>query len=111
MMTTNEPTRHSFEDLTVWRTFLPGVRQAILPAHSDQPNPKLDGGMVFVSVFSPGCVCALDATSGEICWRHELPHLGNSSLKLAEGTLLSKTAQTLYALELPEDTIGGALPD
>jgi outer membrane protein assembly factor BamB len=98
-MAATEPTQYSFDDLAIWRTTLNGVRHAILPPSSDRPNPRLGDGMLFVSVFAPGCVYALDAATGEICWRRELPYLGSSSVNLAGDVLLAKTAQALYALE------------
>jgi len=55
--------------------------------------------MVFVSVFSPGCIYALDSSSGEICWRLELPGYGSSSTHLAGEMLLAKTSGTLYSLD------------
>jgi hypothetical protein len=70
-MAATEPTQHSFDDLAVWRTSLPGVQHAVLPPSSDRPNPRLSDGMLFVSVFAPECVYALAAASGEICWRRE----------------------------------------
>ena len=97
-MAVAEPTQHSFDDLAFWRTSLPNVQHAILPPSSDRPNPRLADGMLFVSVFAPGCVYALDVATGEICWSRELPYLGGSSVELAGDLLLAKTAQTLYAL-------------
>jgi len=97
-MAVAKPTQHSFDDLAFWRTSLPNVQHAILPPSSDRPNPRLADGMLFVSVFAPGCVYALDVATGEICWSRELPYLGGSSVELAGDLLLAKTAQTLYAL-------------
>src|SRR5712692_7982669 len=90
-----EPTPHSFDDLTVWRTSLSGVQHAVLPPSSDRPNPRLGDGILFVSVFAPGCVYAIDAATGEICWRRELPGLGGSCVELAGDLVFAKTAQTL----------------
>jgi outer membrane protein assembly factor BamB len=56
--------------------------------------------------MAPGCVCALDATTGEICWRRELPYLGGSSVEPAGDLLLAKTAQGLYALDPVSGTTG-----
>jgi hypothetical protein len=61
-----ELARDSLDDLAVWRTSLPGVEFAVLPPSADRPNPRLSGRMLFVSVFSPGGVFALDAATGEI---------------------------------------------
>lgn len=91
--------KHSFDDLAAWRTALPGVQHAVLPPSSDRPNPKLGDGMLFASVFAPGCLYALDLATGEICWRRELPYLGGYSVELAGGLLFAKTAQSLYALD------------
>jgi hypothetical protein len=93
-----EPTQYSFDDLAVWRTSLPDVQHAVLPPSSDRPNPRLAGGKLFVSVFAPGCLYALDVATGEICWSRELPNLGGSAVEFAGDVLLAQTAQTLYAL-------------
>ena len=98
-MAVAEPIQLSFDDLAIWRTALPGVQHAVLPPSSDRPNPKLGDGLLFVSVFAPGCVYALDAATGTICWRRELPYLGGSSVELAGDLLLARTAQTLYSLD------------
>jgi hypothetical protein len=98
-MAATESAQQCFDDLAIWRTSLPDVEHGLLPAHSDRPNPKLNDGMLFVSVFSPGCVYALDATTGEVCWRRELNYLGGSSVELSKGRLFAKTARTLYALD------------
>jgi len=95
----NQKTEYSFEELTVWRTKLPKTKHAILPPHTNRPNPLVHKGTLFVSVFSAGAVCALDAKNGQILWRRELPSLGSDSVHLAEGKLFAKTATTLYALE------------
>jgi len=49
-----------FEELTVWRTELPDVKFAVLPPGNPRPNPLLADDKLFVSVFSPGAVCALE---------------------------------------------------
>lgn len=98
-MAGTEPTRYTFNDLTVWRTALPGIQNAVLPPSSDRPNPRLGDGKLFVSVFAPGCIYALEAATGEICWRRELPYLASACVELAAGLLLAKTSQTLYAVE------------
>ena len=89
----------TFDDLTVWRTALPHVEHALLPPASDRPNPRLGHGLLFTSVFSPGCVYAMDAATGEIQWRRELPYFGGDSVELAGDLLFAKTSQNLYALE------------
>jgi outer membrane protein assembly factor BamB len=90
---------YSFEELAVWRTKLPKAKHAILPPHNNRPNPLIHKSRLYVSVFSPGAICALDAKNGQMLWRRELPSLGSDSVHLAEGKLFAKTATTLYALE------------
>ncbi len=90
---------YSFEELAVWRTKLPRAKHAILPPGTNRPNPVIYNGRLFVSVFSSGAVCALDAKNGQVLWRRELPSLGSGSVHLAGGKLFAKTATTLYALE------------
>jgi len=55
--------------------------------------------MVYVSVFSPGAVHALERQTGKIVWHREIPKFGGSAVHLAEGKLFAKTANTLFALE------------
>jgi outer membrane protein assembly factor BamB len=95
----DQKTEYSFEELTVWQTKLPKAKHAILPPHTNRPNPVIHKERLYVSVFSSGAVCALDRKSGRILWRRELPSLGSDSVHLAEGKLFAKTASTLYALE------------
>ena len=90
---------YSFDELAVWRTKLPNTKHAILPPHTNRPNPLIHNGKLYVSVFSSGAVCALDGRSGRILWRRELPSLGSDSVHWAKGKLFAKTASTLYALE------------
>ncbi len=90
---------YSFEELTAWRTKLPKVKHAILPPDTNRPNPAIHKGKLFISVFSPGAVCALDAKNGKLLWRRELPSFGSDSVYLARGKLFVKTPTTLYALQ------------
>ncbi len=99
-MTAAEPAQHKLDDLAVWRTSLPDVQFAILPPSTDRPNPRLSGGRLFASVLSPGCAYALDAATGEICWRRELPYHGDQSIELSGEALFLNTSQCLYALDL-----------
>src|SRR5207247_905920 len=104
-MGATEPTQHSFDDLAVWRISLPGVQHAVLPHSSDRPNPRLINGVLFASVFAPACVYALDAGTGEIRWRRELPYLGGHSVEPAVDLLFAQTARSLYALDPVSGTI------
>jgi len=93
------PARHTFAELTIWRTALPDVQIAILPPQSDRPNPRLNNGLLFVSVFSPGFLHALDAATGRIVWSRKLPPLGGAAVEFAGGLVLASTAQTLQAFD------------
>ena len=55
--------------------------------------------MLYVSVFSPGAVCALKRKTGQLVWRKEIPKFAGSAVHLAAGKLFAKTAHTIYALE------------
>jgi outer membrane protein assembly factor BamB len=88
-----------FSEITVWRTKLPGVKHAILPPHDDRPNPLVADSMLYVSVFSPGAVCALNRKTGKLIWRREIPKLAGPAVHLAGGKLFAKTAHTVFALE------------
>jgi hypothetical protein len=98
-MAESEPLQHTIEDLTIWRTALPEAQFACLPLHSDRPNPRLADGMLFASIFSSGCVYALDSATGEIRWRKDLLNLASCSVELAGGLLFAKTGCSLYALD------------
>jgi outer membrane protein assembly factor BamB len=87
------------DSITVWRTKLPDVKYAILPPHDSRPNPLVTDRMLYVSVFAPGAVCALDRETGKIAWRNEIPRLAGSAVHLAKGKLFAQTATTLYSLE------------
>jgi hypothetical protein len=93
-----QPVRFSFDELVVWRTKLPDVKQGVLPASNERPNPLVTESMVVTSIFSPGAVCALERKTGELIWRRETPGLGNASVYEAAGMLFAKTAHSLYAM-------------
>lgn len=90
---------YTFDELAIWRTKLPDVKQAVLPPSNCRPNPLVADTMVYVSVFSPGAVCALERQTGKIVWHREIPRFGDSAVHLANGKLFAKTANTLLALE------------
>jgi outer membrane protein assembly factor BamB len=87
------------ETLAIWRTKLPEVNHAILPPGNDRPNPLVVDSVVYVSVFAPGAVCALDRKTGKLIWRKEIPKLAGSAVHKAGGKLFAKTSQVLYALD------------
>jgi hypothetical protein len=93
-----EPRTFSFEELTVWRTELPNVQFAVLPPGNTRPNPLVADDKLFVSIFSPGAVCALDRATGRIIWRQELPKFAGASVCL-EGKLFAKSPHTLHSLQ------------
>lgn len=88
-----------FDELRIWRTRLPKAKHAVLPPSNNRPNPLVTGDVVYVSVFSPGAICALDRKTGKLIWRREIPRFGGAAVHLSQGTLFAKTANTLYALE------------
>ena len=93
------PKNLSFRELTIWKTRLPDVQFAELPPGNDRPNPLVTMNRVFVSVFSPGAICALDRNSGKLVWRRKLEGFGGSSVYLRERKLFAKTSNTLFALQ------------
>lgn len=88
-----------FSEIAVWRTKLPDAKHAILPPSDNRPNPLVADSTLYVSVFAPGAVCALNVETGNLIWRKEIPKLAGSAVYLADGTLFAKTADTLHALE------------
>ena len=91
--------RYTFDELAIWRTKLPQAELAVLPPSNNRPNPLATDTTLYVSVFSPGAVYALDRKTGEIVWRREIPKFGGSAVQLAGGKLFAKTPNTLFALE------------
>src|SRR5204863_7797488 len=69
-----------------------------------RPNPLVSGDMLFVSVFSPGAVCALDRGNGHLIWRKEIRKFGGSSASVQEGKLFAKSSHTLYSLDRDSGT-------
>jgi len=69
------------------------------PPCNDRPNPLVTETMVYVSVFSPGAVHALERKTGKIVWSRELPKFAGSAMHLACGRLFAQTANTVHALE------------
>lgn len=87
-----------FEELTVWRTSLPDVKFAVLPPSNNRPNPLATQERLYVSVFSPGAICALERDRGRLIWRRKLRRFADASVSLYGGKLFAKTANTLFAL-------------
>lgn len=92
------PTTLNFQDLAIWRTKLPDVKFAVLPPSNNRPNPLATQDRLYISVFSPGAICALERETGKLMWRRELPRSANSSVQFYEHKLFAKTAQALFAL-------------
>jgi hypothetical protein len=93
------PEKFTFDDLAIWRTELPDVKFAVLPSHDTRPNPLVSDDTLFVSIFSPGAICALDRGNGRVIWRKEIPKFAGSSVLLQEGHLFAKSSHTLYSLD------------
>ena len=87
-----------FGELTAWRTKLPNVHFAVLPPRNSRPNPLVVGSRVFVSVFSPGAVCALQRHDGRLIWRRELPKFAGASVHVHKRSLFAESPHTLYSL-------------
>jgi outer membrane protein assembly factor BamB len=97
--TKNPPTvTLGFGELTVWRTRLPNVQFAVLPPGNTRSNPLAVGSRLFVSVFSPGAVCALQRHDGRLIWRRELPNLAGASVHVHNMSLFAQSSHTLYSL-------------
>ena len=92
-----QPRTFRFRELTVWSTKLPDVKFGVLPPSNNRPNPLATQDKLFVSVFAPGAICALDRESGKLIWRRELPKYADASVHLHGGKLFAKTSNTLFA--------------
>jgi outer membrane protein assembly factor BamB len=88
----------SFAELAIWKTRLPEVQFAELPPGNDRPNPLVSRDRVFVSVFSPGAICALDRNNGKLVWRRKLGKFAGASVYLSEGKLFAKTSNSIFVL-------------
>jgi PQQ-like domain len=97
--TTRPQANYRFDELVIWRTRLPKVKFAVLPPSNNRPNPLVSEDMLYVSIFSPGAISALERKTGKLIWQRALPRFGASAVHLARRTLFAQTANTLYALE------------
>jgi hypothetical protein len=78
---------YTFRERTIWRTKLPHVKHAAMSHGNTRPNPLVADDKLFVSVSSPGAVCALDRNSGKLLLRRELSDLGGATPYLYNGRL------------------------
>lgn len=97
-MRKKQPRTFGFRHLTVWSTKLPDVKFGVLPPSNNRPNPLATQDRLYVSVFAPGAICALDRDRGRLLWRRDLLKYADASVHLHEGKLFAKTANTLFAL-------------
>jgi outer membrane protein assembly factor BamB len=93
-----QPRIFTFEELTVWRNELPDVEFAALPAGNTRPNPLIADDKLFVSIFSPGAVCALDRDTGRLIWRRELGKFSGAPVYFYDRKLFAHSPHTLYSL-------------
>lgn len=91
-------TSYRIEELTIWQTKLPNVRFALLPPSDTRPNPIADEDKVYVSVFSPGALYALQRHSGRVLWRREIKGLASAATHLAAQRVFAKSSNTLLCL-------------
>src|SRR5258708_9387841 len=92
-----QPRTFRFRELTVWSTKLPDVQFGVLPPSNNRPNPLATQDKLFVSVFAPGAICALDRERGKLIWRRELPKYADASVSRHGGRLFAKPSNTLFA--------------
>jgi len=71
----------------------------VLPPSNTRPNPLATEDRLYVSVFAPGAICALERDRGKLIWRRELRKYANASAYLYAGRLFAKTSNTLFALQ------------
>jgi PQQ-like domain len=93
-----QPRTFSFRELTVWKTELPDVTFGVLPPSNNRPNPLAAQSMLYVSVFAPGAICALDRDCGKLVWRTKLSKYAHASVCLHQGRLFAGSPNTLFAL-------------
>ncbi len=97
-----------FDELRIWRTRLPKAKHAVLSPSNNRPNPLVIGDVVYVSVFSPGGICALHRKTGKLIWRREIPRFGGSAVHLSTRDIVCKNGQ--YAVRIgsqdgPDDLV------
>lgn len=91
-------TSYTIEELVIWQTKLPNVQFALLPPSDTRPNPIADAEKVYVSIFSPGAVCALERHSGRVLWRREIKGLAGAAIHLAAQRVFAKSPNTLLCM-------------
>lgn len=82
-----------------WKTKLPNVEHAISPSHTTRPNPLVSGDRLYVSVFAPGAIYALNRQDGSLLWSYQLDTLGSSDVAAYRGLIFAKSSRTLFALD------------
>src|SRR5260370_16703305 len=96
--TSPTPASYNINDLAIWRTKLPKVQHALLPASNNRPNPAVSDERLFVSVLSPGAVCALQRRTGRILWRRAIPGLCADPVFLHKENVFSRDFNILFRL-------------
>src|SRR5260370_13876413 len=96
--TSPTPASYNINDLAIWRTKLPKVQHALLPASNNRPNPAVSDERLFVSVLSPGAVCALQRRTGRILWRRAIPGLCGDAVFLHKENVFARSSNILYRL-------------
>ncbi|MCW3100181.1 MAG: Protein kinase [Chthonomonadaceae bacterium] len=83
--------------LLLWKHPVHGSESGLNSPLTCCPNPVVQDDLVVASIWSPGLVYAVDKTTGERRWRHQLGHLGATPIT-AEGSLFVSTSHSLRSL-------------
>jgi PQQ-like domain/PQQ enzyme repeat len=95
---TSPKATYTLDELVIWRTKLPRVKNALLPPSNSRPNPAVMDSRVFASIFAPGAVYALDRRTGQVIWRRRIGKYASASVYLHSGALFAQSANALFRL-------------
>ena len=103
-----EPTEalhgHLVDALRLWTYRVPNTRTAVLPPHTQHPNPLVIGDSVVASVFSPGAIYSVHKATGELQWFSPLDTFAGAQVVSADGRIFAKSSRTLYCLDTARGT-------
>src|SRR3569833_1404062 len=88
-----------------WKTRIPGIRNAILPATTTRPNPLVTADKVVASLVAPGTICALERRTGRLIWSRELGAYGSAAVSVLGQTVYATSCRSLFSLNLRDGNI------
>jgi len=95
---------HLVDTLRLWTYRVPATHAAVLPPHTQHPNPLVIGDSVVASVFSPGAIYSVHKATGELQWFSLLDGFAGAQVVAADGWIFAKSSKTLYCLDAAQGT-------